>query len=258
MSLMRAAFTTHDYAPHTHDAFVIAVTDDGGAEVSNARVVERVGPSTLFVSNPEEPQSARMGESRWWSYRSIYLTLPAAERLARDLGLARVPFFARNMLHDADLIRAFGLLHRALETADDGLRADALLLEAFGALFSRHGDGHIQFERAPRDKMMTGRVIALMRERLTERIELQELADEVGLTCFQLIRLFRRTVGLTPHTYLIHLRLNAACLCLRRGDSLVASALAAGFCDQSALTKHLRRWYGITPSQFARADRLGR
>jgi len=28
---MHADFTSHEYAPHTHDAFVIAVTEAGGA-----------------------------------------------------------------------------------------------------------------------------------------------------------------------------------------------------------------------------------
>jgi AraC-like DNA-binding protein len=34
--------------------------------------------------------------------------------------------------------------------------------------------------------------------------------------------------------------------------------LAAGFCDQSALTKHFKRWYGITPLQFAQAACTGK
>jgi AraC-like DNA-binding protein len=256
MSLLQAEFTTHDYVPHTHDTFVIAVTEVGSAEISNARIVERVGPSTLFVSNPEERQSARIGESKRWSYRSFYLTVSAAEQLAHDLGVKVLPCFARSMLYDADLIRAFGCLHRALETDDDGLRADELLIEAFGGLLGRHGSGNIRFERAPRDKVITDRIIDLMKARHGENIDLQELTAAVGLTSFQLIRLFKRNVGLTPHTYLIHIRLNAACRHLESGHSLAESALAAGFCDQSALTKHLKRWYGITPLQFANAGRL--
>ena len=56
MSLLRADFTTHEYGPHTHDAFVIAVTEAGVAEIQSRGIAEKVGPCTLFVSNPEERQ----------------------------------------------------------------------------------------------------------------------------------------------------------------------------------------------------------
>ena len=59
MSLLRADLTAHQFGPHTHDAFVIAVTEAGGAEISSRGITEKVGPSTLFVSNPEEGQHRR-------------------------------------------------------------------------------------------------------------------------------------------------------------------------------------------------------
>ena len=79
------------------------------------------------------------------------------------------------------------------------------------------------------------------------------LDEEVGLTTFQLIGLFKRTVGLTPHAYLTQVRLGMACRQLRRSPVLAEVATAVGFYDQSALNKHFKRCYGITPLQFARA-----
>ena len=84
-------------------------------------------------------------------------------------------------------------------------------------------------------------------------LHLEDLATGVGLTTFQLIGLFKRTVGLTPHAYLTQIRLGMACRRLRRSPALAEAATAVGFYDQSALTKHFKRCYGITPLQFARA-----
>lgn len=67
--------------------------------------------------------------------------------------------------------------------------------------------------------------------------------------------MFRRTTGLTPHAYLTQMRLNMACRHLRRGLPLADVAAASGFYDQSALSKHFKRRFGITPLQFARAAR---
>ena len=255
LSLMRADFTSHEYAPHSHDAFVIAVTETGGATIKSRGVAEAAGPSTLFVSNPAEPQSAWMGASRRWRYRSIYLGEAAIAAIARDFGLPDVPYFTENLFGDADLIGGFRKLHCACEEAGDSLHEHELLIGVFSDLFRRHGSGQIPQGPRRRDRASVGKVIDLMQARHAEELRLSELASCVGLTNFQLIGLFKRTVGLTPHAYLIRVRLDAACRHLRRGCRLGESALAAGFYDQSALTRHFKRWYGITPRQFAEAAR---
>ena len=255
MSLLHADFTTHDFAPHAHGAFVIALTEAGGAQVANERTVDRVDPSILFVSNPEERQSARMSGSARWTYRSFYITPSAMTAIAHRLGSANIPYFTRSMFEDAWLISRFGYLHRLLEKECDSLDADEALIDAFGTLVSRYRSGKSRLERVPRDRMLAGRIIELMQARYKENLKLDELANTAGLTSFQLIGLFKRTVGLTPHAYLTHIRLNAACRHLKRGDTLVETTLATGFYDQSALTKHFKRSYGITPLQFAEATR---
>lgn len=255
LSLMRADFTSHDYAPHSHDAFVIAVTDAGGATIKSHGVADVVCPSILFVSNPAEPQSAWMGASRRWRYRSIYLTETAIASIVRDLGISGVPYFQENLFNDVDLIDGFRRLHRASEDANDSFREHELLLEVFSDLFRRYGSGHMPAECRHRDRTTADKAIELIRARHAEDLRLLDLANAVGLTSFQLIGLFKRTVGLTPHAYLIRVRLDAACRHLRQGSRLSESAVAAGFYDQSALTRHFKRWYGITPRQFADAAR---
>ncbi|MBH5369419.1 helix-turn-helix domain-containing protein [Bradyrhizobium glycinis] len=256
MSLLRADFRHHDYGSHTHDAYVIAVTQSGGAEIRNRNVVQRVDASALFVSNPDDRQSARMGDGSRWRYRAFYLARPAIEDLARRFGTDTLPHLGQSMLHDNDLIGRFGRLHRVLETQQDDVFTDELVADTFGQLFERYGDGRPSKIPAGGDAVVT-RLVALMRERHAENLSLDQLAGIAGLSSFQLIGLFKRTVGLTPHAYLVHIRLNAACRLLRRGHSLADSALAAGFCDQAALNKHFRRSYGITPLQFAQAARAG-
>lgn len=264
MSLMRADFQHHDYGSHAHDAYVIAVTEAGGAEIRNRNIVCQVGAATLFVSNPDDRQSARMSDGDRWRYRAFYLARPAIDDLARRLGIDTLPHVPQSMLDDGDLIERFGRLHRMLETEQDGLPANDLstddfladerVVDAFGRLFERYGDGRRSTIPAAGDAIVT-RLIGLMRERHADNLPLDELGRCAGLTSFQVIGLFKRTVGLTPHAYLVQIRLNAACRLLRRGHSLADSALAAGFCDQAALNKHFRRCYGITPLQFAQATR---
>jgi AraC-like DNA-binding protein len=60
---------------------------------------------------------------------------------------------------------------------------------------------------------------------------------------------------MTPHAYLTQVRLDAARRALTAGLPLTDVALSAGFYDQSALSSHFKRAYGVTPAQYARATR---
>jgi AraC-like DNA-binding protein len=260
LSLLRADFTRHDFAAHTHDAFVIALTEAGGARFASRGLIGAMAPATLFVSNPEEPQAAWMGDNPRWRYRSIYLTRRAIDVVARALGVEHVPYFTRNLFADGDLIARFARLHRALQHrrgpgGRDDFRTHELLIGTLGTLFARHGSGAARIAAAPRDRALVDRAVALMRAHCDADLRLDALAHATGLTSFQLIGLFKRTVGLTPHAYLVDIRLGRACRELRLGRPLADSALAAGFYDQSALTRHFKRRYGITPRQFAAAAR---
>ena len=253
LSLMRANFTTHEYPQHTHDALVIAVTEQGGSVVKSRGELQDATPATLFVFNPEEPHGGWMGRSERWQYRSLYLTRLALDRLADELGVNEVPYFIRNTFADPDLIAAFHKMHVALEDGCDVFRERELLIGSFGTLFERHGSGRSRIKAAPRDRILLARAIERMRAEYATDLHLEDLAASVGLTTFQLIGLFKRTVGLTPHTYLTQVRLGMACRHLRHSPVLAEVATAVGFYDQSALNKHFKRCYGITPLQFAKA-----
>jgi AraC-like DNA-binding protein len=255
LSCLHADFTAHDYAPHSHDALVVAVTELGGAEFRSRGRVDEATSSVLLIFNPDEPHSGRMGRSRRWRYRSLYLGERAIGAVARTIGVETLPYFTRNVFADADLIDAFLRLHRRLDEGRDRLAAHELLVDSLGTLFRRHGSAGRQIAAAPHDRSMVAGIIELMRARYAESLTLDELGAAARLTQFQLIGLFKRVLGLTPHAYLTQLRLEAAIRSLKAGTPLAETALAAGFYDQSALNKHFKRCYGITPRQFARATR---
>jgi AraC-like DNA-binding protein len=253
LSLLHADFTTHEYPPHTHEALVVAITEQGGSVVKSRGQVEQATPATLFVFNPAEPHAGWMGWSQRWQYRSMYLTRGALDRVAEGLGIEEVPYFTRNTFSDRDLIEAFLAMHCALEEGRDVFRERELLIGTFGRLFQRHGSGRDRIKGPPTDRLLLARVTERMRAEHGANLRLEDLAADVGLTTFQLIGLFKRAVGLTPHAYLTQIRLNMACRHLRHAPVLADVAAAVGFYDQSALNKHFKRCYGITPLQFARA-----
>jgi AraC-like DNA-binding protein len=66
------------------------------------------------------------------------------------------------------------------------------------------------------------------------------------------IRAFRRELGVTPHAYLIGVRTERAARLLMHGGAIADVAAEAGFSDQSHLTRHFKRRFGMTPRSFVR------
>jgi AraC family transcriptional regulator len=95
------------------------------------------------------------------------------------------------------------------------------------------------------------RINLFLEAHLTERLRIDELADVVQQTRSHFPRLFRRTLGMSPHQYVMRLRLLRARALISRGCSLAESAIAAGFSDQSHLTNWLLRVYGTTPGRLS-------
>ncbi|WP_108522086.1 AraC family transcriptional regulator [Bradyrhizobium algeriense] len=255
LSLMHADFQTQQFAPHRHEELVIAITEIGGSVIQSRGVVDNADTSALLVFNPSEPHAGWMGASCHWRYRSLYLEQSALDDLSHALGTDRIPYFTRNWIADPELASNLHALHRALDGEHDPLLQRELMVTSFGALFRRHGSGGLRVEPVPRDRVRVERAIEYIRARLAMPISLADLSDTLDLTQFQVIRLFKRTIGMTPHAYVLQLRLDAARRYLATGSPIGDAAVAAGFYDQSSLTHHFKRSYGLTPLQFARATR---
>jgi AraC family transcriptional regulator len=87
---------------------------------------------------------------------------------------------------------------------------------------------------------------------LHEPIEVGTLAQLAGRSPFHFSRVFRRSVGMSPHRYIVHLRLRRAIELVRDGRSGLADiAACTGFADQSHLSRWVRRVHGVSLSQVA-------
>jgi AraC-like DNA-binding protein len=88
--------------------------------------------------------------------------------------------------------------------------------------------------------------------RFSETVTLSELAAASHLSRFHLVRSFTQRVGLPPHAYQIHVRIERARELLRKGMHSGQVAPLVGFSDQSHFTRHFKKIMRVTPSKYAR------
>lgn len=86
-------------------------------------------------------------------------------------------------------------------------------------------------------------------------ISVAELSAQTGYNPQYFIRLFRQSVGMTPHQYITNYRLNESVKLLRKRELTVTQvAEQVGYADVKAFGRAFRGRYGISATQFRKLD----
>jgi AraC-like DNA-binding protein len=247
-----AACTARSYPRHTHDQFGIGVVDAGGHASWSGRGQVEAGPGHFISVNPGEVHDGRAIRQQARAWRILYFEPALMEETRADvLGGARGSFtFAEPVFADSELRRVFddAFSHAAPGTdANDRMACETSILKLVARLGPHSTAGT---RRRPGPTACIRRARDRIDDDPTARLTLIGLAQEAGLSRYQLIRGFARELGLTPHVYLMQRRIALARRLIRAGRPLAEVAALAGFYDQSHLTRCFARQFGITPRRY--------
>mgnify|MGYP001794852347 CR=1 FL=1 len=96
-----------------------------------------------------------------------------------------------------------------------------------------------------------GQVLDYIDAYLDRNIKLADLAQLLDMSPFHFSRLFKQSIGMTPHQYLSQQRVGRAKQLLKQTDRLIIDiALECGFSSHSHLSKQFRQVTGITPKAY--------
>ncbi|MFI0446396.1 helix-turn-helix domain-containing protein [Actinomadura sp. 6N118] len=253
LGLMRARYTSHAFARHSHETFAIGVIQSGLEEIWFADGVERVGQGAIVLIEPEVVHTGAALTGEGWAYRVLY---PSTGVLSGLGGTPGTPRFAERVVYDRQGARLLLRAHAITET-EDALTAETTMRQAMTWLLRRYGraSAPVRDTRDVTTKILE-RAREVLHERMTEPPGLDELAADLGVGSSTLARSFRNAYGLPPHAYLIQLRVRASCRLLEKGLPPAEVAATVGFYDQAHLTRHFRRLVGVSPGGFQRGGRI--
>jgi transcriptional regulator GlxA family with amidase domain len=101
--------------------------------------------------------------------------------------------------------------------------------------------------------------VALMEANLEEPLELDKLAEYVGLSRRQLERLFQKYLRCTPSRYYLRLRLVRARQLLKQTSlSIIELAYVCGFVSTPHFSKCYREYFGVPPSDERSSSEMSR
>ena len=99
--------------------------------------------------------------------------------------------------------------------------------------------------------------IAYMEQHFSERLSIEKIADQVNLSEYYFSRLFRKCTSVSPHAYLVNLRITMARQLLTVSQKSVEQiAEECGFHSTTNFIRSFREHVGCTPKQFRRTVTL--
>jgi AraC family transcriptional regulator len=228
---------------HTHDRAIFATMLDGGfhSVIANRRI--ECTPATVWVEPTGEPHANFIGRD---GARVVVLQPNPAHVMMFEPfeGFLTVPKGLHHGGVAADARRI------AAEIAfPDSLTPLGVESIALGMLVSAARVSAVHGTRRPPQWLLQAQ--ELLHARFREPVNISEIATAVGVHPAHLAHRFRKQFHTTIGVYVRRLRAEWAAERLREGDaSIVEIAVAAGYSDQSHMTRECRRYLGVTPAAY--------
>ncbi|MGY8663649.1 AraC family transcriptional regulator [Bradyrhizobium sp. UFLA05-109] len=172
---------------------------------------------------------------------------------AAEDGAVEAELSSRLCGHDQTLFDLAGVLAR--ESKEGYPRGTLFWNEIAGQFVDILAARYAMRTRAKRNAPLTADMLKRLKEfvveHLNEPLDVATLARMTHRSQFHFSRAFTRSVGVSPHRYVVHLRLQRAVEMIRDGTfGLAQIAAKTGFADQSHLTRWVRRVHGVSPTQI--------
>jgi len=214
-----------------------------------------IRPGTIMISSKGPLPDVRLHMPAEFSHCAlddIFL-----RRVASEIGQAIATPQFHPGVQDRSMLHIFDLLTEEVQTTHPSSRlyVDSLVyaLAARYLLLNGQKPSRRRSQMAGLTPRVLNRVRSKVEANLDSDLSLESLAAESGYSRAHFLRMFRAATGLTPHQYIMDLRLKRAQERLRQANSsIVDVALACGFSSQSHMTSVFRRQLDTTPGEFRR------
>jgi AraC-like DNA-binding protein len=247
--LLTARYSNQAFGRHSHDRYAVGVISAGMERLYYRGRHDLGGPGSVVTISPGEIHDGLPAHEQGWMYRMLYvdpqwLNRTLLPKQASDF----IHLFSTAFAEHPRLALTFAHHHQAIEVSQCALERESLLLELLPLLFASSGLCDATADAS--EKQAVQQVRHKLEEEYDQPVSLEHLASLVGLEPLYLIRVFKKSVGISPHSYQIQVRVAHAQRLLRAGVGIADAAIACGFFDQSHLNRAFKKVVGLTPGSF--------
>jgi AraC-like DNA-binding protein len=242
----------HHFSRHFHDHYVIELVVNGVDSFYCDGGNYTAENNQLVLINPGEVHTGNTVSDTQLQYYSLYPDKKALQQVAAllDISLPQDFSFQRSLLDQSLLTEKFRLLFNSFVLTQDSLQQQEIFFDCMYELLQPSNCNNYQSIPGHQKDLRIQLLIDFMRTHYEEDISLQQLAGLVRLNPFHLVRLFKKTVGISPYDYLLIIRAEHAKKLLRNGSKVQDAAIECGFYDSSHFNRMFYKIAGTSPKSF--------
>ena len=235
------------FSVHHHRSYSVGITHEGVFHSEYLKNTHAVYRGATRVLNPME---AHGGSAQHWSLTNFYPTVAIMRSIYEQIfHETKTPLFEKHIVEDQKLYLLLVRFFKSVYSDADALESESAMIEALSYLILHYASTKSAVQESLGDAPLS-RTIELIRTQAAHPITLTCLAREAGLSKYHFLRTFKEHTGLTPHQYILSVRIQKATEQIIAGESISQASLDSGFSDQSHFTRHFKRIYGYTPRKI--------
>lgn len=256
IKILKACYQTHHFKTHAHDSYTLGIIlkGAGGFRYKGREQMTHGGNVTLL--DPFEPHGGHVIGNKGWRYNTLYISPGYLFELADSLIYnhpANIRFGGNAALSDPEIFNLLALFYNRVNNNHDLLEIESILQQVISKVLNRYAKPSAPLPKVGNETRRMELVRDYIQSKYQDKILLSELAGLTELSKFQVIRMFQKHSGMSPHDYQHQLRIQSVCSLLCRNVPIAETALETGFYDQSHMSKTFKRIIGVTPGQYVQA-----
>ncbi|ANY70616.1 AraC family transcriptional regulator [Paenibacillus sp. BIHB 4019] len=242
ITALSASMTDFKYKKHAHQEYAIGVTLRGIQRYNMDGGLQLSYQNGVMLFNPEQAHDGMAHDKTGLDYVMLYiephLLLDAMEK--KD-----IVRFSTPIVYNQKLEQRIVNLARAILSEKD----EALCSELFVSLT----DGLIQTNSSinnKKDNTLIKKAKDMLHAHFEHVLKLDEICEELQLSKFQFIRLFKAHTGISPYQYFLNGKIEYAKQLIEKNSDVYSAVAECGFVDLTHLNKHFKGVYGTTAFEY--------
>ena len=235
----------HASKTHFHKEISVALVEDGHSKVQICdEIFEITGRTFLMIPSNVVHRCTPVGYSNW-KFRMLYINKVWFENAYNcSSENFNFSFMKVDKSMYLDMVSLFDNIENCmidLENESKMIYYISLLMDVTNNYNKKYSEDMTEKVRIIKD---------FIEENYLSNIMINDLSRISDMSKYSLIRQFENSLGLSPHKFIINLRVNYAKNLLKGNKNLSEIALESAFYDQSHFIKCFKEYTGVTPKKY--------
>ncbi|MCQ4085534.1 AraC family transcriptional regulator [Saccharibacillus sp. JS10] len=242
ITALSASIQDFTYKKHSHQEYSFGVTLRGIQRFTMDGSLQLSHAGGVMMFNPEQAHDGMANGKEGLDYVMLYID---PQMLNEAAGQKDWIYFSSPVVYDSALQRKILELSQVtVHGGDEALRTERLLSLADHLTGAELVVPHLQ------DPRLISAAKEMLHTDLAGVVKLDEISQELNLSKFQFIRMFKAQTGISPYQYFLNRKIEYAKQLIEQKKDVYTAVAECGFVDLTHLNKHFKSVYGITAFEY--------